>query len=317
MVTKESIFRDILRLIVWYPLRWTVEELPVASGLRLLNKMGELHFALSRGKAAILRENLSRFMTIDDAQKSKIIKEYLKNHYVDRLAIFLFPKFHTHQVEQTIDFEGLEHLNTALKKGKGVILVHGHFGPVHIPLVALARLGYKMKQIGLPSDDGLSWIGRHVAFRLRLRDEAKIPAEIVNAESFLRPIFLWLKEGGVVMVTGDGSGTQKHVGRHDVFDFLGHKVLFPLGPAILAEKTGAEILPLFVTQGQMKPYKIIIAAPLVEPGEPRDIHTITKRFIKELEGKIKNYPAYMHFLDRFKFGEYIVDTSDAKTLNPI
>ncbi|KWT91698.1 lysophospholipid acyltransferase family protein [Candidatus Magnetominusculus xianensis] len=306
MVTKESIVRDLFRLVVWYPLRWTIEALPLTSGLTVLNKMGELHFALSRGKTQALEENLSRFMSVDNTQKALIIQDYMKNHYVDRLMIFLFPKFNKRQVDKVIEFEGLSYLDAALKKGRGVILVHGHFGPVHIPLVALARLGYKMKQIGLPSDDGLSWIGRHVAFRLRLRYEAKIPAEIVNAESFLRPVFLWLKEGGVVMVTGDGSGTQRHVGRHDVFDFLGQKVMFPLGPAILSEKTGAEILPLFVTPGQRKPYKILIGAPLTKADEPRDIHAITKRFITELERKIKTYPAYMHFLDRFKAGEYVV-----------
>ncbi|MBF0456791.1 MAG: lysophospholipid acyltransferase family protein [Nitrospirae bacterium] len=299
MTTKESIVRDLLRLVVWYPLRWTLEALPVASSLVLLNKMGELHFMLSRGKTKLLNDNLSKLMTIENAEKTTVIKDYFKNHYVDRLIIFLFPRFHTRQIEQTIEFEGLEHLDAAVKKGRGVILVHGHFGPVHIPLVALARLGYRMKQIGLPSDDGLSWIGRHVAFRLRLKYEAKIPAEIVNAESFLRPVFLWLKDGGVVMVTGDGSGTEKHVGRHEVFDFLGQKVLFPLGPAILAEKTGAEILPLFVTPGSSKPYKIIIGTPLAGPDAQHDIHTITKRFICGLEGKIKEYPAFMHFLDRF------------------
>ncbi|MBF0320262.1 MAG: lysophospholipid acyltransferase family protein [Nitrospirae bacterium] len=307
MVTKEGIVRDILRLIVWYPLRWTTQMLPVAAGIRLLNKMGEVHFALLKGKTETLRENLSRFMDIDDAKKTEIIRDYLKNHYVDRLIIFIFPKFHTRQIEQTLDFEGLENLDAALAKGKGVILVHGHFGPVHIPLVALARLGYRMKQIGLPSDEGLSWIGRRVAFRLRLRYEAKIPAEIVNAESFLRPIFLWLRAGGIVMATGDGSGTEKHVGRHEVFDFLGHKVLFPLGPAILAEKTGAEILPLFITPGQRKPYKIIIGAPLAPLSGPRhSIHTVTERFIRELEGKIRAHPACMHFLDRFKEGQYAV-----------
>lgn len=307
-MTKEGILRDILRLVVWYPLRWVLKILPVALGIGLLNKMGELHYALSTGKTQALRENLSRFMSTGDAEKAKIIKDYLKNHYVDRLIIFLFEKFTTRQINKIIEFDGLAHLGAALKQGKGVILVHGHFGPVHIPLLALARLGYRMKQIGLPSDDGLSWIGRHVAFRLRLRYEAKIPAEIVNAESFLRPIFLWLKDGGVVMATGDGSGTGHHVGRHEVFDFLGHKVLFPLGPAILAEKTGAEILPLFVTPGQRKPYKIIIGTPLVKADEPREIRTITRRFIAELEGKIKTYPAYMHFLDRFRTGEYVIDS---------
>ncbi|MCG6552946.1 MAG: lysophospholipid acyltransferase family protein [Candidatus Magnetominusculus sp. LBB02] len=309
MVTRESIGRDLLRLVVWYPLRWTIEALPVSVGLRLLNKMGELHYALSRRKGAMLKENLSRFIDMDEEQKTKTVRDYCENHYVDRLIIFIFPKLHRRHVQRTVEFEGRQHLDEALKKGRGVILVHGHFGPVHLPLVALARLGYKMKQIGLPSDDGLSWIGRRVAFRLRLRYEAKIPAEIINAGAFLRPIFLWLKEGGVVMVTGDGSGTQRHVGRHEVFDFLGHKALFPLGPAILAKKTGAEILPLFITPGDKKPYKIIIGAPLIHPDEASDIHTITKRFIAELECKIRAYPAYMHFLDRFKAGEYVVSAA--------
>jgi len=145
MVVKESISRDLLRLLVWFPLRWLIVILPVKSGIAALSTMGD--YALSRGKRAQLLKNLAR-VNGGNIKDSPDIREYFRNHYIDRLLIFIFPKFVAKEVERFVDIEGIEHLNKALERGKGVILVHGHFGPVHLPLVALARLGYRMKQIG-------------------------------------------------------------------------------------------------------------------------------------------------------------------------
>lgn len=307
MVVKESISRDLMRLMVWYPLRWMIVILPVKSGIALLRTMGDIHYVLSKGKRAHLMRNLAGIKG-SDTKAPRDIREYFRNHYIDRLLIFIFPKFGAEEVERFIEIEGIEHLNRALEKDRGVILVHGHFGPVHLPLVALARLGYRMKQIGLPSDEGLSWVGRNVAFRLRMKYEAQIPAEIIKADGFLRGAFKWLNSNGIIMITGDGSGTENRVGRHDVFEFFGRKVLFPLGPAILAEKTGAELLPMFIVPGEKKLYRIIIEGPLVSVGtgaeKDRDK---TERFVRSLEKRISQYPGYMHFLDRFTPGEMIID----------
>jgi hypothetical protein len=46
-----------------------------------------------------------------------------------------------------------------------------------------------MKQVGNLSDEGLSWIGRHVSFNFRKKYKDQIPAEIFNAGSYLRPFF--------------------------------------------------------------------------------------------------------------------------------
>ena len=310
MVVNERISRDLLRLVVWYPLRWLILILPVRWGIAALRTMGDMHYGLSRGKKRVIQRNLSALRndtSIDCDWNTRAVREYFRNHYIDRLLIFIFPRFGIKEVEKFIDIEGLGHLDEALKFGKGVLLVHGHFGPVHFPLVTLARLGYRMKQIGLPSDEGLSWIGRNVAFRLRMKYESMIPAEIIKADSFIRGAFRWLNDNGITMITGDGSGTERHVGRHKVFSLFGQPVMFPLGPAILAQKTGAAIIPMFVTPGENGYlYKIIIEKPVVSDkiGEEA-LLDITGQFVKRLEYYISRYPGYMHFLDRFAPGQLI------------
>lgn len=303
MTVKESIVRDILRLFIWYPVRWLFLVAPVGMGLVLLNAMGDLHCLLSREKKRMLRERVAHMRKRSWASRGgdeEAVREYFRNHYIDRLSIFLFPRLNRAEVDRLHEMSGVEHLDQALAKGNGVVLVHGHFGPVHFPLVALARFGYRMKQIGLPSDEGLSWIGKHVAFRLRMKYEALIPAEIIKADSFLRGAFKWLHSNGVVMITGDGSGMDQILGRHEVFDFFGQKMPFPLGPALLAGKTGAEILPLFIVPGDQKRYKIIIEKPLISQLSDKEAaRDIARQFVERLEYHEARFPGFMHFLDRF------------------
>lgn len=312
MVVNETISRDLLRLVVWYPLRWLILILPVRWGIAVLRTMGDMHHGLSRGKKRVIRRNLNalRNNTSKNCEwNTQEVIEYFRNHYIDRLLILIFPRFGVKEVKRFIDIEGLEHLNEALEFGKGVILVHGHFGPVHLPLVVLARRGYRVKQIGLPSDDGLSWIGRNIVFRLRMKYESMIPAEIIKADSFLREAFRWLNDNGIIMTTGDGSGTERHLGRHEVFSLFGHPVIFPLGPAILSQKTGAVIIPMFITPGKNGYlYKIIIEKPLVSDKTRKEaVLDMTGQFVRRLETYISRYPGYMHFLDRFYPGELIIE----------
>ncbi len=304
MQVRESFARDMLRLLVWYPLRWVLTIIPVRWGIGLLSLMGDLHYTAARGSRKRLRENLGLMLpTLAPREAEDAVRQYFRNHYVDHLLIFIFPRFGVGETERFAEIENLGYLRDALQGGKGAILVHGHFGPVHLPLVALARLGFPMKQIGLPTDEGLSWIGRNVAFRLRMSYEAKMPAEIIMADGFLRSAFRWLKGNGVIMITGDGSGTETKVGKHETFPFFDKKVSFPLGPAILAGKTGAQILPLFIVPGEKKTYRIIIERPLTSSGSGEErARDITAQFVRRLEQRITGFPGWMHFLDRLCTG---------------
>lgn len=305
MQTSESPARDMLRLVVWYPLRWLLLGLPPDLGLALLRRMGDLHRAVAGTKQRLLAENLQR-IGIAPERHQAAIRTYFQLHYIDQLFILLFPRLCRDNITNILELRGLAHLDAARERGRGVILVHGHLGPVHLPLVGLALRGYPMRQIGNPSDRGLSWIGRHVAFRLRQRYEQRIPAKIISAGSFLRPIFKILKENGVVMTTGDGSGNAMLFGRQHLFSFLGQPVLMPLGPATLARKTGAALLPLFIEPGTTSPFVATIEAEIVSHTQGEEgIREDTERFVRRLEDYIRRQPGYMHFLDRFRPGELV------------
>ncbi|WLE97603.1 MAG: lysophospholipid acyltransferase family protein [Candidatus Electrothrix communis] len=305
MQTGESPVRDILRLIVWYPLRWFLLAVSPKIALATLRFMGDLHYGAAKGKRRMLTENLQR-MGISETHHAENIRLYFRNHYQDQLFPLVFPKFNKENIVDYVSFQGLSHLDKALEKKKGVVLVHGHFGPVHLPLVSLALMGYPMKQIGNPSDKGLSWIGRHVAFRLRMQYEERIPADIIQAGSFLRPIFQALRSNQIIMTTGDGSGTEETFGKQACFQFLGQQAVLPLGPAILSQKTGASLLPLFILPGDQTLFTVIIESEITSdlPGE-QGVHDCTRQFLVRLQEYIRTSPGYMHFLDRFVPGQFI------------
>ncbi len=291
MITSEGIARDLLRLIVWYPVRWLTTALPPRAGLKVFRVMGDLHYFASKGKKALLKRNLSLGLpSYGDAES--FVRGYFRNHYVNQLIIFILPKLNKKNMGSVHSFEGLPRLDDALKKGKGAILLHSHFGPTHIPLQALVARGYKVMQLGLPTDEGLSFIGRRVAFRLRVRYEGKIQARIVSANSFLRPLLENLKDNGIVLMTGDGAGGNNFIGKVSTEDFLGRKVPFTTGAKAFADKTGAIVLPMFtVTDGDV--YKTVIHPALSDDGR------MISGFAAIMESYVKKYPHLWHFWDEF------------------
>ena len=122
MKVNESIFRDILRLLVWYPLRWLIRILPVRLGIALLSLMGDFHFTFAKKKKRVLSDNLLHINPQAISQDT-IIKEYFRNHYIDHLLIFNFSKFVYKEVKRFLEIKGLEYLDESLKKGKGVIAI--------------------------------------------------------------------------------------------------------------------------------------------------------------------------------------------------
>jgi len=302
MIVKENIARDAMRLLIWYPVRWLVAVLPLRVGLNLFRFMGDLDHALSRGKRRAIMQRLRTALggRTDDIRISAAVREYFRNHYVNQLQIFLFPRLTRSTIGQIHKFTGLEHLDAALRRGRGCILVHAHFGPSQLPLCALGVFGYPMMQLGYLTDEGLSFIGKRVAFRLRKIYEDKIPARIISADAFLRPVMEWIRKNKVLMISGDGAGGGKFIGKYHFFPFLGEPTLFPLGATTLAVKTDATILPLFTVLNEDGTYTTEIHEPIDGPTESasdRSPETLSAVFVKKLEEAVLRYPHLWHFWD--------------------
>lgn len=315
MVVQESLFRDIARLIVWYPVRWIVGLLPIKWNISLFRGFGRLHALFSKERKKhltcqyqlIFSPSVPRVSTsVPDRAKisskeplSKFVTEYLANHYINQLSIFLFPKLTAQNVHTIHTFSGLEHLEHALKLNRGAILLHAHYGPAQLTLVALALHGYPMIQIGLPTDEGLSWIGRQVAFRLRLQYESAMPVKLVSADGYLRPVVHGLHHNAVVMTTGDGAGGGKYLGKFVVCPFLGLELPFATGAIQLSNRLRTPVLPTFLVPINKTEWRTEIHPPLSLSPEATLFQQILP-FVALLESYVLKFPELWHFWDELE-----------------
>jgi lauroyl/myristoyl acyltransferase len=300
MKVTESTGRDILRVFIWYPVRWLVRIVPIATAFRIFRRAGDLHFSLGAKAESRVGRNLQKRLDLEASAAAEAVKKSLENHYLDRLHIFLYPRLKSwDRLAPFVRIENREVLDNALLKGKGALLVQPHFGPVQISLLSLALLGYRPLQIGYPTDKGLSWIGRNIAYRLRLRYEGMLPAPIIAADGYLGTVYKHLARGGVVFTTGDGAGGGVYLGEHKKMTFLGTERMVPLGPAAWSVRTGAAYIPTFIVTEQYNRFRIVFGDP-IEPqaGNPElDKIAMTERFVGVAESFIRRYPAYWHFWD--------------------
>lgn len=300
MNVQESIVRDLIRIIIWFPFRWLIGIVPLSLAFALYKAAGDVQFALSRGKYRLLAVNLQKRLNLDEATAAGTAKRIFENHSLDRLHIFLYPRIKGWEtLAPYVKFENREVLDAALKEGKGALLIQPHFGPVQITLLSLALQGYKPLQIGYPSDEGLSIVGRKVAYRYRLKYEAMLPAPIIPADGYLGVVYKHLVRGGVVLTTGDGAGGGVFLGEQRKFPFLGTERMIPLGPAIWSLRTGAAYLPTFIIPEKYDRFRIVFEKPIAARygDTERDKIDMTERFVAVTENYIKLHPACWHFWD--------------------
>jgi lauroyl/myristoyl acyltransferase len=185
---------------------------------------------------------------------------------------------------------------------------------MQIPLIALGLRGYRMNQIGQrePDNENLSFIHRKVALHKRLKIEASIPANIINIgmSNTLRSAFRCLEQNEILMITGDGRGGTKPVGKkYIIVDFLGQKTYFPPGPATLAWRTGATMLPLFCYRLPDGRHCVEIHPPLplvFSNDKEVDIQKNTQLYADALSTGVSNYPEHWMFWQEFTPGLMIL-----------
>ena len=303
MVIREGFFRDIARLIVWYPFRLAIPRLPLEAFFLSCKAMALIHFSINKkGKSSVIR-NIERAFGLSGMKINlhKCTLRYFQMHYIDRLWIFLLPKLTKENIGTFHRIDGIHHVDDALKKGGGCILMHGHFGPTQMPLFELGLRGYHITQIGYHAMD-LSYIGQKIALKIRQRYEGMIPAKIIFANQFLRPILSALRNNEVVMTAGDGTGGGRFIGKYIPLSFLGTTMLFPTGPMALAHKTGTPILPVFTVNKGDKKYTTIIEDPLLlqwSGDREQDLISNTQLFVNRLESYVMRYPNSWHFWEEF------------------
>jgi KDO2-lipid IV(A) lauroyltransferase len=251
-------------------------------------------FRLTIRQRRIARESLDIAFGDEKSseEKERIIKKCFEN-FGRGMTEMLYYLAHPERVDQKVFFEGKEHLDAAMARGKGVIAVTAHFGNFPLMMLACARQGYQASSIIRPArDEELSEYLHKKRTEVGLGTVYAIPRQQCVADSLKE-----LRVGKLLFIPIDqnfGSGGGVYV------DFFGQKAATATGPAVFAMRTGASILPMFMLRQEDGTHKVVIEppVPLEERADEKEVIAATMKNITNLiERYIRRYPhewAWMH-----------------------
>lgn len=201
-----------------------------------------------------------------------------------------FPKLTLSEVDRIVQAEGLKHLDTAYKRGKGVIVLTGHIGNFELIGAYLSLKGYKISAVGRDVyDPRLN--------KLLIRNRESVGVENISSTGDVKKIIKVLRAGRTLGVLADQDSTRV---KGTFVNFFGKAARTPVGPAFLNLKLGSPIIPMALLRNKNEKYKIIVKPALeLQPtgDKSRDVKDLTQKYTEVLEKIIREYPSqwvWMH-----------------------
>jgi KDO2-lipid IV(A) lauroyltransferase len=197
-------------------------------------------------------------------------------------VIWLHRKISWEDFDNVRQVIGEEYLDQAYRKGKGVIFLTAHLGAFELCATEMALRGYKPLIIGTPmKDERLT--------KLLWEQRSKLGASAIERGKETVRLIKTLKAGGTVAILIDQDTRVKSV----FVDFFGKPCATPIGAAVLALKTGAAVVPVFLHLSK-NDKQIVTCYPeveLIQTGdEAQDIRANTQKFTSIIESEIREHP---------------------------
>lgn len=226
------------------------------------------------------------------AQYQRIIRSMFQNLGMTLMEIARIPRIDRAYVERWITLApgARERLDAALEKGRGVILLTGHFGNWELISITGALLGYPA--LVLAREQGWTRLNRLIT---QYRESKG--CRVVTKGFPIRELIRGLREGRIVGIVSDQDG-----GRNGLLaPFLGRLASTAPGAIALGLETEAPILPLFMIRTKGAAHTLIIEEPIqVSPEKPMDeqIKDGLTQYLQALERVLRRHPDQWLWLHR-------------------
>ena len=261
------------------------------------SQVASLLYFLLRGRREIGKENLATaFPKLPAGARRRILRQSYKNLGCTVVEILRLSGLKNEAVQARVCYApgSLTNLRRALRRGKGAILFTGHLGNWELLALAHSLYGHPMHIVVRPLNNPL--FNRAVR-DLRTRGGNRILDR--RGEGTIRELIDHLREGGMVGLLVD------HCPRRALgiwAPFFGKLTLCHRGPALLALRTGAALVPGFLKHDDKNQGKLAIHfGPEIEvkrTGQSRDdVRSLTARLQEVVEAEIRSRPAewlWMH-----------------------
>lgn len=202
-----------------------------------------------------------------------------------------------------VEVVGLEHVQEAYNRGKGVINIIPHLGCWEGGPKAFTLLGYSAGAVAksLSNERLNDWVMKNREFN---------GFKVLPRGSTYKTILMFLKENNGLAMLIDVDSSIKSV----FVDFYGKPAHTPIGAAMLALDSGAAVITSAYVRTKGNKFKLIISKPfdIIQTGNRKEELLLnTEQFHKQVEQLIKEYPTqwvWMH--ERWKTTPEMVEAKE-------
>ncbi|WP_175412846.1 phosphatidylinositol mannoside acyltransferase [Streptomyces sp. TRM64462] len=293
-----------------YGLGWgTVKKLPEPVAAGLGRRIADTAWK-RRGKGVLrLEANLARVVPdASPARLAELSKAGMRSYMRYWMESFRLPAWSKERVRDSFEIKDVHLLTDGLAAGKGVILALPHLANWDLAGVWVTRaLGVPFTTVAERLKPETLY-DRFVAYRESLGMEV-LPH---SGGSTFGTLARRLREGGLVCLVADRDLSASGV----EVEFFGEAARMPAGPALLAQQTGALLLPVTLWYDGTSTMKARVHPPVDVPGSgtrAEKTSVMTQALADAFAEGIAEHPEDWHMLQRL----WLADLDPATAKGPM
>jgi KDO2-lipid IV(A) lauroyltransferase len=258
---------------------------------RLLGSMA-FHIDWERRKVALENLHLAFGQEKSEEEVRAIARRTFQNLGMMAVEFFRIPGMDVEAFKGRVEVEGLDRALNLLEKKRGALLLLSHFGNWELMGLMSKVIGSPITVIAKPVKKN-RWVDQWIN---KIRTGAGL--DVIPAEKASRKVIRAISQNRVVGILIDQRARRSE----GVWvDFFGRKAPTTPGLAVLAMKTGAPVVPVFMVRDGYRKHRLLIKEPLVliNTGDvKRDVEANTELMNRTLESMIRQYPDQWFWVHR-------------------
>lgn len=266
-------------------------HLPLKLSYKIAVFISDLNYLFAFSDRKAVKENLKVIFPGRSIREICKIRRRMFHNFAKYLVdFFRFPRLDKEYINRYIKIEGIEYFDYALSKNKGVIALTAHLGNWELGGSIIALLGYPLWVVAL------SHKNKKVDNFFNSYRQSK-GLGVIPFGRAARLCLNLLRDNKIVALVGDRDFSEKGI----IVDFFGKKTLFPPGPAALALKTQAAIVPGFMIRNSDDTFTLKIEKPIEYSACENIIDTreVINLYKAAIEDYIRKYPEQWYMFRRF------------------
>jgi KDO2-lipid IV(A) lauroyltransferase len=266
-------------------------RLPARPARALGRILGVMAYGVLAGRRRVAHDNLSRvFPDLPEARRRALARRCFQELGVTAVECCRLFFGDAAPLLARMRVQGAEHIEAAMAQGRGAFYLTGHFGNWELLAAAHVLAGHRLSVVVRPLDNP-----RLDDLVARARERSGL--RVIPKREAVRGVQAALARGESVGILLD-----QDAGRGGVFvPFLGHPASTSRSLAILALKTRAPVVPVFLHRLPDGGHELVVepAIRLATSGDlDADIFENTARFTAALERHVRRHPEQWFWVHR-------------------